>query len=720
MDNSELYLTKSNLDNVYSQVKDEISRRTNKDIGRNQSYYKQFEQMAKLVYNKIPENDRNLAKLNSTLVEKTVSYLQNKMSNRSMNPVNKVGMGNGNLVTDNNCPTGQNMYPPVDNGLTSGEYGFTMIKDNEDLNNKFNEMMASRATVGSVASMVGDGATASYMPQPNVRSQQARNMGDPSNVSQTYSNQFAKINQNVNPESNNSFTIKPFSINEDLMDGLVGSENVDSPLYQNIERLQSMENSNPMEMMEEYQKKRNKQIEEYNNIEKRQNITAMKTVPILENNPFLSRNNTDAITRIDQTVIDPMKLLNDGEKLTQKFMDRIEERIVNNNNANTINPLYNDKLQNEMVQLQRDAQPAYIEKVHYINVNSVDRNWETNAENRFQFHVRFNQNSTSTGANISQLFKNIISVELVNAILPMDESLIPFDNRLYFGISKYPYLLLRIDELDGVFRGTNNYADRAFSTLIYDKVFFTNVLSTEYISDATSSIVTSTPKQGFASEYMRGFIKYNPAYFEKKKYYNNPLASLNKMTITLTDPRGQYINNQSDVLQLSNIAFTTSNLAALTGTELLPSQSWPYDNQNARKYVEITTSTYFSNRLFRVGDRILIRNFNLNNAGANNAKFESFINRDQGHVIINLQLETNGVTNTYNKGFLNKIYIAPPGDLDTLNQTVDPATYYDSGIVYTDATYGTLINVDLQSHLMFRIVTREVDAGKTINSINVY
>ena len=100
MDNSELYLTKSNLDNIYSQVKDEISRRTNKDIGRNQSYYKQFEQMAKLVYNKIPEGDRNLAKLNSTLLEKTVTFLQNKMSNRSVNPVNKLGLANGNLTTD--------------------------------------------------------------------------------------------------------------------------------------------------------------------------------------------------------------------------------------------------------------------------------------------------------------------------------------------------------------------------------------------------------------------------------------------------------------------------------------------------------------------------------------------------------------------------------------------------------------------------------------------
>jgi hypothetical protein len=301
----------------------------------------------------------------------------------------------------------------------------------------------------------------------------------------------------------------------------------------------------------------------------------------------------------------------------------------------------------------------------------------------------------------------------------MDAAIVPFDTRIYNGIMRYPYLLLRIDELDSVFRGTNNWTDRAFSTLIYDKVYFTNTLSNDYIS-GTNSIVQSTPEVGFAGEYLRGFMKFNPAYFEKKKFYNNPLASLNRMTITITDPRGNLINTEDDVLNITSIAFTI-NLNGVTGTELVPTFAYPYSTQSSYKMIKITTTTYFSNRLFRIGDRIIIGNFGMNALGLNNANFVNFINRPEGHTIINLDVETNGSTNTNNRGFLNAFYISPPGVLDSLNQTVNASTYYDdSTLNETGNTYGTIINLDLQTHLLFRIVTRDPDTSGTLNPINIY
>ena len=378
-------------------------------------------------------------------------------------------------------------------------------------------------------------------------------------------------------------------------------------------------------------------------------------------------------------------------------------------------------MQEALIKLQRDTQPKYMEKVHYINVNSVDREWEKHAESRFQFQVKFNQSNTFTGAGISQLYRNVVSVELVSAILPMDTNIIPFDTRLYNGLMKYPYLLLRIDELDSVFRGTNNWVDRAFSTLLFDKVFFSSILSTEYTT-GTSSIVNSVPKQGFTNEYNRGFLKYNPAYFEKKKFYNNPLASLNRMSITITDPRGNFINTQTDVLDLSNIAYTSNLNVIGNALELDASNCFPYSTQSNFKMIEITTATYFSNRLFRIGDRILIRNYATNVAlGGNNAIFNSFINRPEGHTIINLELENNGNANTNNRGFLNKLFISPPGTMNAINKTVDPATYYDNTTLnFTGAVFGTLINIDLQTHLLFRIVTRDPDTSNTLQPINVY
>jgi hypothetical protein len=526
---------------------------------------------------------------------------------------------------------------------------------------------------------------------------------------------------------NIDFTIKPFNLNEDLTESLYGSDTQDTPLYQNIENLQKMEGANPMAMLEDYTKQRNKQAQQYLNLEKRQNITAMQTQPMQEQNIIFSRNNTDAITKIDQTQVDPMELLRFGKELSDKYVERMEERIVSENNVQTISPDDIENNQGKLINTQRDAQPKYIEKVHYININSVDRNWAANPnENRYSFQVKFNQNSNyEGGAAISQMYRNIVSVELVSAVLPMDAYVDPFDTRIYMGLSRYPYLLLRVDELDNVFKGTNNWVDRAFSTMIFDKVFYTNTLSTDYISGTTTSIVQSTPKQGFAGEYLRGFMKYNPAYFEKKKFYNNPLANLSRMTIDITDPRGNFVNNQKDVLSISNIQYSASLDSITSGsTELLPTYAWPYSNQSDYKYVKITTSTYFSNRLFRIGDRILIQDFafNSNSTDVNDGKFASFINQEQGHIIINLDVETNGSTNSNNSGFLSNIYISPPGSLNTANQTLLAGTYYDNTTVDLSnvSVFGSMIDVDLQTQLLFRIVTRDPDTTGTLNPINIY
>jgi hypothetical protein len=217
-------------------------------------------------------------------------------------------------------------------------------------------------------------------------------------------------------------------------------------------------------------------------------------------------------------------------------------------------------------------------------------------------------------------------------------------------------------------------------------------------------------------------MKYNPAYFEKKKFYNNPLASLNRMTISITDPRGNFINTQSDVLT-SNVVVFTGTLASIgTTLELSASNAYPYSTQASCKMIKIQTTTYFSNRLFRIGDRILMRDYALDTTvggagSANNAKFNTFMNREEGHTIINLELEQNG--DGQNKGFIRNLYISPPGTMNAENRTVDAATYYDT-IDSTNVKQGTLINIDLQTHLLFRIVTRDPDTSNTLQPINIY
>ena len=729
---SNLYYSQNNLDNTFKQVSNEILKRTNKDISQNSTYRTTFNKMATIVYDKCPPLEKNLSTINTNLFDKSVVYFHSKIFEKNVNKPTEKQINNktrDNIVSNIQASNMQALN-------TETTYGFTMIKENEDIGNKYNEVMAQRG---------GDGNPKAYLPQPmNPSSSYVKNetftKGAQNN--NIYEEQFKRIadsKQNLNTTIPD-FTIKPFNLSDDMTESLFGSENVDTPLYKNIEKLQKMEGTNPMSMLEDYQKQRNQQVQEQAKIKIQSHYQsqspqsqsheqqAQPTQPNI--NTDIYRNNSpqtiigqnqmqNNITTL-QTIVNPLDLSNLGNELTQRFVEKIERNIVNDNKAQPTNDMTLGQMQEALIKLQKDTQPKYIEKVHYINVNSVDRHWEKNAESRFQFQVKFNQNDTFTGAGISQLYRNIVSVELVSAILPMDSSIIPFDTRLYNGLMKYPYLLLRIDELDSVFRGTNNWVDRAFSTLLFDKVFFSSILSNEYISGKDTSIVNSNPKQGFASEYLRGFMKYNPAYFEKKKFYNNPLASLNRMSISITDPRGNFINTQSDVLIIENIQFTDilSNIGA--SLEIGASNAYPYSSQSSFKMIEIDTTTYFSNRLFRIGDRVLIRNYASNVAlGGNNAIFNSFINREQGHSIINLELEENG--NNQNQGFLSKLYISPPGTMDANNYTVKPGTYYDdSSLDLTNADKGTLINIDLQTHLLFRIVTRDPDTSTTLQPINIY
>jgi len=731
---SQLYYSQNNLENTFKQVSNEIMKRTNKDISKNSAYRTTFNKMASITYDKCPQNERNLSTINSQLVDKSVGYFHTKIFEKESNK-GKMNVNTNNINNSNNTNTTNNNVSSLTNTDTS--HGFTMVKENENIDNKYNELLAQRSNNN------GGGNPNTYLPQPSISSSHYNNSNGNGNSNETIMNDF-KHNTNQ-PQSKNDkactdFTVKPFNLSDDMTDTLFNTENVDSPLYQNIENLQKMEGSNPMAMLEDYQKQRNQQVQSQSeNYERNKNQNNTQRINNQQNNHYtndispnpinqptngnqivLSKNNTNATTNISQTVVDPMDLSNLGNEYTQTMLKKIDKNMVNDNKSQPASNVDLAKMQEALVKLQKDTQPDYIEKVHYINVNSVDRQWEENAESRFKFRVKFNQHNEFTGAGISQMYKNVVSVELVNAILPMDSSIVPFDTRLYNGLMKYPYLLLRIDELDSVFRGTNNWVDRAFSTLIFDKVFFSSVLSTEYISGAGTSIVNSTPKQGFTSEYNRGFMKFNPAYFEKKKFYNNPLASLNSMSISITDPRGNFINTQTDVLTNTAITFTGTLDTIGATLELGASNAYPFSTHSNHKMIKIETTTYFSNRLFRVGDRILVKNFTMNTSGTNNSRFQTFINREEGHTIINLDLETNGLADTNNRGFIKNLYISPPGTLNTLNQTVDGDTNYYTNLDFTSATYGTLINIDLQSHLLFRIVTRDPDTSNTLKPINIY
>lgn len=149
-----------------------------------------------------------------------------------------------------------------------------------------------------------------------------------------------------------------------------------------------------------------------------------------------------------------------------------------NNNTDNIN------WKNEMVQRSINQEPdiTYQQVVRYITISSLERDTTVFPNpGRFSLHL-------------SKELKNIISIELIQAIIPNVNS-----------VTSEPYLLLKIDELEDVMESNDRN-----------------------ISDAFALIQMAQPTGGFIHTDKR-------VYENTVKTFLTPKASLSKMTLKITD-----------------------------------------------------------------------------------------------------------------------------------------------------------------------------------------
>jgi hypothetical protein len=696
MSNKELFLSTNNLKENFQTVADEILKNTGYNISRHKSLETKFNSMAQIILNKTNNEEQTLLILNTKLQENSILYFQ-KVIKKNKGAKQNVAYTN---KTDIQLPD-----------------------TSSNLDNQMNQLINERNQFNS------PGATEKYMPRPSNPSSEYRTITQGSseldnlyqNAGQSIDINTNKNNVNINTNNNMSdgYNIKQFNMDADSFNTLSFNDEKDLPLYQNISTLQQQDNTNPMELMAQAEQNRQQNTNNFNLLNDSQRQLAQSITTQGDRDIILERNNTDATTKIDQTLVEPKLLHQQNLEWQNRMLKDIDTRTVSTNIVSNLDKKLDDLLQSKLINLQKDSQPEYQDRINYISVNSVDRKWEndTDSESRYNFQVKFNASSDFSGAGINTNFKNVVSVELVNAILPVDAHIESFDTRIYLNIMKYPYLLLNIEELDGVFRGTNINNDKAFSTLVFDKFHNSEILSSDMIS---GNVSVSAGKTSFVNEFKRGYIRYNPAYFEKKRYYNAPLASLNKLSINLTDPRGNRFNTLGDTNTINSIVFSDALSAIGSTLELTATNGFPNTDSTSHKMIKITSTKHFSNRMFRIGDRIMIKNYTTTGSGSNNSKFIDFINREEGHIIINLEQERFDLLGD-NKGQISDIYIAPPGDLDSNKENLDATTYYDSSVDTGEyvADSASFINMDLQTHFLFRIVTRAVNVSSITKPINV-
>jgi hypothetical protein len=375
---------------------------------------------------------------------------------------------------------------------------------------------------------------------------------------------------------------------------------------------------------------------------------------------------------------------------------------------------------------------TYKENEYNLFVYSADRDWVTNTtENRYNFSVNFDPANNRPGfgpspaANIK--FKNITRIELVKVIMPTEacETLTTktgaavYETDYSINAFSYPYLQVRIDELNTNGYGTNDGLNNAFGVISYDAYW------------ASDSALKN-----------RGWTRMIPKFLKCQKVYTpTPLATLNKLTIQIQKPDGNVFCESADALDVSGAVF--SSMLTTTGTSWIGTASADATGtvytDTSGEFIWLQTSKWFSQFAVTQGDRIVLKNlafpstFAAYNTQAANDML-AFLTRAEGHVVVDIAQTYVKSTTTYFKdgsnkqGYSNWIIIrnsfADPTTGSTAlntwatNTALRSALEKDSGSGPGLAS-GRLLNLSHQIQVIFRIITRDMDSATRLRPDNL-
>ena len=295
----------------------------------------------------------------------------------------------------------------------------------------------------------------------------------------------------------------------------------------------------------------------------------------------------------------------------------------------------------------------------YLSINSIDREWERNT-------VRYNYSVTFNGNGLSGNYKNIRSIEVGKVVIPEEISeninALNFANKTQFNHEfsfSYPYLILRIDEFNDVYDGTNDNVRKSFCKLVYHR--------------------------SYKAPNGRGYVILKPFQQEKKHFYPSPLSNLSRLTISLLKPNGFLVNKSSDSYKIFKL---------------------DYDPYNPN-FFNVVSDVFFDKNEFFVGDVILFKGFEVTSTtdSVHAKMINDFMNRPEGH-------EVTQIGSTNNNGFYRSFYITAIGEFDKYQgkfntdlDTVQCLNAYNDTIDYNTFTgfNGYILNTSLQNTIGMKL-----------------
>jgi hypothetical protein len=415
-----------------------------------------------------------------------------------------------------------------------------------------------------------------------------------------------------------------------------------------------------------------------------------------------------------------------------------------NSNPTIVQPLLATPVKNDLPQnyiTREERVVSYREFENNLFIYSADRDWlRNNKENRYSFTVNFDPaaNGQSFGPTLAsqQKFKNIVRIELVKLITPgesldvtVDKTTTTNSTDYQDNILNFPYITVRVAELENNNYGTDNFLDRSFGVLQYDA---------QWLSDYTQQHNST-----------KGFLAMIPKFLKcQKEYYPTPLSTLQKMTIDIRRPNGELVSNSPDTFDIGGIIASVGG--AGTGTtfpfnmNLSASVYAGLDGSNNPYNFFINTTTYFSKFEVSKGDRIQISGYTYTDAALNDPtygqvlrEFSNWINRPEGHIVVGTGFNTTPTTistcdstatpptNANTVGYAN--YIIIQARYNNPNSGSTALLPFGSSIAAVLNNFGIalqspvrLINLNKQLNLVFRIITREMDSLPQIRPDNNY
>ena len=382
-------------------------------------------------------------------------------------------------------------------------------------------------------------------------------------------------------------------------------------------------------------------------------------------------------------------------------------------------------LPQDMIKPQSDIL-AYRENEYNLFIYSADRDWvNNNTESRYNFSINFDPANNrpgfgfSTATNIK--FKNITRIEFVKAIMPTEacDTLTissaaaassgnepTMNTNLNMNVFSYPYLQVRIPELDTNGFGTNDGINNAFAAISYDAYWTAD-------SNANN----------------RGYARMIPKFLKcQKVFYPTPLATLQKLTFQIQKPDGNLVCSSMDTIDISGIYVSSSATAT----------SKYYDNSGM--FIWLNLKTYFNKFAFTQGDRIQLKNLDFSTTFKTAAgsvattDFINFLTRTEGHLISDIgQMNKVSASLVYRDGanvvgYANSIIIRGNFNDPTTGSTAlknwggtsSTNTAFLSQLASTPAVFsGRLINLNHQIQIIMRVITRDLDSASRLRPDNL-